>query len=177
VGGVAASKLGIGKKTLIKKLEKIRELLRAGELTTALEEVEILLEKLTVEKPEDSSLGSKLQHLMGWYLRIWNGNPPEALRFLSYRDVLGRHFKELIQIYERNGETIDDLKRDYEAFKEKAFSSGKSTCSLLEFRVKLPSIKKREEVSGDTWCVGNERGKDYYLEFFFKHQAKPDKLN
>jgi hypothetical protein len=48
---------------------------------------------------------------------------------------------------------------------------------LLEFRVKLPSIKKREEVSGDTWCVGNERGKDYYLEFFFKHQAKPDKLN
>jgi hypothetical protein len=127
VGGVAASKLGIGKKTLIKELEKIKELLEVGEQTVALGEVERLLEKLKVEKPEDSSLGSKLQHLMGWYLKLWNGNPPEALRFLSYKDVLGRHFKDLIQIYERNGETIDDLKRDYEAFKEKAFSSGKGT--------------------------------------------------
>jgi len=50
---MAVSKLGIGKKTLIKKLEKIRELLKAGDLATALGEVEILLEKLTVEKPED----------------------------------------------------------------------------------------------------------------------------
>jgi|GEM_PF-840060 hypothetical protein len=176
---MAVSKLGIGKKTLIKKLEKIRELLKVGDLATALAEVETLLEKLTltVEKPEDSSLARKLQHLMGWYLRIWDGNPPEALRFVSYRDVLGRHFKGLIQIYERNGETIDDLKRDYEAFKEKEFRSGKSACSLLEFRMKLPLIKKKEKTSEDTWCVGNERGKDYYLELFLKHQIKPDKLN
>jgi DNA-binding XRE family transcriptional regulator len=53
VGGMAASKLGIGKKTLIKKLEKIKELLEVGEQTVALGEVEKLLEKLKVEKPED----------------------------------------------------------------------------------------------------------------------------
>jgi hypothetical protein len=50
---MAISKLGIGKKTLIKEFVKIKELLRAGKLKAALGEVEKLLRKLTVEKPED----------------------------------------------------------------------------------------------------------------------------
>jgi len=106
---------------VLRKVEKALEQLKKGNL---LETVNVLLElkhrlREEIEKKESKKdYSDKLRHLMGWYLSLWNDKPPEALRFMQPKAIIGKHLKELIAIYEQNGEDIETLKKDYEHFRE-----------------------------------------------------------
>jgi hypothetical protein len=147
-------------KQILKKIDKALELLMQKDIREALKvlmELKTRLEMEMKEEEEEKEDGKKLQHLMGWYLRVWDNRPPESLRFVDYKTIIGKHLKELAEIYERNGEDIEALKRDYEAFK----NSRKDWNGILQFRQNLPNIKK---ANGNEWSSpDNQRGKDYYL--------------
>jgi len=96
------------------------------------------------KEEEKSDYGKKLQHLMGWYLKLWDGKPPEFLKFSKPKAVIGKHLKELIQIYERNGEDIETLKKDYERFRE---TWRKGNRGILHFRSVLPVLKQSKSES------------------------------
>jgi len=113
------------------------------------------------EGPKEYS--KKLQHLMGWYLRLWNDKPPEFLRFSSPKTIIGKHLKELIYIYEQNGEDIDQLKQDYEDFLKNW--KGRGDKGILHFRSVLPQLKQNSPKSWTT--PENQRGMDYYLQNLF----------
>jgi len=151
------------KRSIVRRLEQALDFLEAGKVNDAMIILNFLIDKLTAVKDDTAELNKKLQHLMGWYLKLWNDKPPEALRFVTYKELLGKHFKELIQIYERNGETIDDLKTDYEEYRKKA-TAKKGTGGLLEFRLRLPKIKAMQGKKEDRWCLDNARGEDYYFQ-------------
>jgi len=156
-------------KQILKKIEKALELLMRREIKEAFQvlmELKARLEAEIREEEEDKEEGKRLQHLMGWYLRLWDGRPPEALRFVDYKHIIGKHLKELIEIYERNRESIEDLKRDYEAFK----NSRRDWNGILQFRQNLPNIKKAR---GNEWSSpDNQRGKDYYLKGWSEEENK-----
>jgi hypothetical protein len=145
---------------ILKKIDRALELFIKRDFRGAfkvLMELKARLEAEMREEEEEKEDGKKLQHLMGWYLRLWDNRPPESFRFTDYKYIIGKHFKELAEIYERNGEGIEDLKRDYEAFK----NSRKDWNGILQFRQNLPNIKKAK---GSEWSSpDNQRGKDYYL--------------
>ncbi len=146
---------------ILKKIDKALELLMHKNIREALKvlmELKARLEMEMKEEEEEKEDGKKLQHLMGWYLRLWDNRPPEALRFVDYKTIIGKHLKELGEIYERNGEDIESLKRDYEAFKQ----SRRDWNGILQFRQNLPNIKK---ANGKEWSSPeNQRGKDFYLK-------------
>jgi len=150
-------------KTILKKINKAIQYIMDYKFDKALDELLLLKTKLEEELEKgDTNFNRKLQHLMGWYLKLWNDKPPEALRFITYKDIIGKHFKELILLYERNNETIDQLKQDYEEFRNRAISK-KRNAGLLDFRISLPKIKLLQNVQNkDKWCLGNVRGKEYY---------------
>jgi len=145
---------------ILKRLDRILELLMQKDIRGAfkvLMELKVRLEAEIREEEEDKEEGKKLQHLMGWYLKLWDNRPPESLRFVDYKSIIGKHLRELAEIYERNGESIEDLKRDYEAFK----NSRKDWNGILQFRRELPNLKNAK---GNEWSsLDNQRGKDYYL--------------
>jgi hypothetical protein len=145
---------------ILKKIDKVLELLMQRDIKEAfrvLMELKTRLEMEMKEEEEEKEDGKKLQHLMGWYLRLWDNRPPEALRFVDFKHIIGKHLRELLEIYERNGEDIESLKRDYEAFK----STRQNWNGILQFRQNLPNIKK---ANGKEWSsIDNQRGKDYYL--------------
>ena len=146
---------------ILKRLDRILELLMQKDIRGAfkvLMELKVRLEAEIREEEEDKEEGKKLQHLMGWYLKLWDNRPPESLRFVDYKSIIGKHLRELAEIYERNGESIEDLKRDYETFK----NSRKDWNGILQFRRELPNLKNAK---GNEWSSpDNQRGKDYYLE-------------
>jgi len=146
---------------ILKKIDKTLELIMRKDIRGALRvlmELKTRLEMEMKEEEEEKEGGKKLQHLMGWYLRLWDGRPPEALRFIDFKHIIGKHLKELMEIYERNGEDIETLKRDYEAFK----STRQQWNGILQFRRELPNIKNAK---GNEWSSpDNLRGKDYYLK-------------
>jgi len=145
---------------ILKKIDKALELLMQRDIKEAfrvLMELKTRLEMEMKEEEEEKEDGKKLQHLMGWYLRLWDNRPPEALRFVDFKHIIGKHLRELLEIYKRNGEDIESLKRDYEAFK----STRHHWNGILQFRQNLPNIKK---ANGKEWSsIDNQRGKDYYL--------------
>jgi len=145
---------------ILKKIDRALELLMRRDIKEAfkvLMELKTRLEMEMKEEEEEKEDGKKLQHLMGWYLKLWDNRPPEALRFVDYKHIIGKHLRELLEIYERNGEDIESLKRDYEAFKQ----SRRDWNGILQFRQNLPNIKKAK---GSEWSsTDNQRGKDYYL--------------
>jgi len=145
---------------ILRKINRVLELIMQKDIRGALRtllELKARLEAEIREEEEKKENGKKLQHLMGWYLRLWNNRPPESFRFTDYKYIIGKHLKELLLIYERNGEDIEALKRDYEAFK----NSRKDWNGILQFRQQLPNIKN----TGTEWSSEeNRRGKDYYLE-------------
>jgi hypothetical protein len=155
---------------ILKKIDKALELLmqrNIRETIKVLMEIKVRLEAKLKEEEEDKEEGKKLQHLMGWYLRLWDNRPPESLRFVDYKTIIGKHLRELIQIYERNGESVEDLKRDYEAFK----NSRKDWNGILQFRQQLPNIKQSQ---GKEWSsYENLRGKDFYLKGWVDGEEKP----
>jgi len=145
---------------ILKKIEKALEALARRDIREAfkvLMELKARLEMEMKEEEEEKEDGKKLQHLMGWYLKLWDNRPPEALRFVDYKHIIGKHLKELLEIYERNGEDIESLKSDYEAFKQ----SRRDWNGILQFRQNLPNLKR---ANGKEWSsTDNQRGKDYYL--------------
>jgi hypothetical protein len=147
-------------KQILKKIDKALESLMRGDIKEAfkvLMELKVRLEVELREEEEEKEEGKKIQHLMGWYLSIWNNQPPESFRFTDYKYIIGKHLRELAEIYERNGESIEDLKRDYETFK----NSRKDWNGILQFRQNLPNLKR---ANGKEWSSpDNQRGKDYYL--------------
>jgi hypothetical protein len=146
---------------ILKRLERALELIMQKDIRGALRvlmELKARLEAEIREEEEGKEDGKKLRNLIGWYLSLWNHQPPESFRFTDYKYIIGKHLRELIQIYERNGESIEVLKRDYEAFK----NSRKDWNGILQFRQNLPNIKKADR---SEWSSpDNQRGKDYYLE-------------
>jgi hypothetical protein len=147
-------------KQILKKIDKALEALARRdirEVFRVLMELKVRLEAEIREEEEEKEDGKKLQHLMGWYLKLWDNRPPEALRFVDFKHIIGKHLKELMEIYERNGEGIEELKRDYETFKQ----SRKDWNGILQFRQQLPNLKNAK---GSEWSsTDNQRGKDYYL--------------
>ncbi len=147
-------------KQILKKVDRALELLMRKNIKEAFKillELKARLEAEIKEEEEGKEDGKKVRHLMGWYLSIWNNQPPESYRFTDFKYIIGKHLRELIQIYERNGESIEDLKRDYETFK----NSRKDWNGILQFRQQLPNIKNAK---GNEWSSpDNRRGKDFYL--------------
>jgi hypothetical protein len=156
-------------KQILKKIDKALEHLTQKNIREALKvlmEIKVRLEAEMREEEEDREEGKKLQHLMGWYLRLWENRPPEALRFVDYKHIIGKHLKELAEIYERNGEDIESLKKDYEVFKQ----SRRDWNGILQFRQNLPNLKR---ANGKEWSsYENLRGKDFYLRGW-SDQEKP----
>jgi hypothetical protein len=148
-------------KQILKRIERALELIMQKDIRGALRvlmELKTRLEMEIKEEEEEKEDGKKLQHLMGWYLRLWDNRPPESLRFVDFKHIIGKHLKELLEIYERNGESIEDLKRDYEAFRQ----SRQQWNGILQFRKELPNLKNAK---GNEWSSPeNQRGKDYYLK-------------
>jgi hypothetical protein len=146
---------------ILKKVDKALELIMRKEIKEAfkaLMELKTRLELELREEEEDKEEGKKVQHLMGWYLKLWGNRPPESFRFTDYKYIIGKHLRELAEIYERNRESIEDLKRDYEAFKQ----SRREWNGILQFRRELPNIKRAK---GNEWSSQeNQRGKDYYMQ-------------
>jgi hypothetical protein len=146
-------------KQILKKIDKALELLTQKNIREAFKVLMELKTRLEMEmKEEEKEDGKKLQHLMGWYLRLWDNRPPESLRFVDYKTIIGKHLKELAEIYERNGEDIETLKRDYEAFR----SARQQWNGILQFRQQLPNLKNAK---GNEWSSPeNQRGKNYYMQ-------------
>lgn len=159
------------KKQILKKIDKALESFMRKDIRGALRVLVELKTRLEMEmkEEEDKEEGKKLQHLMGWYLRLWDNRPPESLRFVKYISIIGKHLKELAEIYERNGEDIEALKRDYEAFMQ----SRKDWNGILQFHQNLPNLKKK----GNEWSsIDNQRGKDYYLKGWGEEKEGKNKL-
>jgi hypothetical protein len=156
---------------ILKKVERALELIMQKDIRGALMVLMELKTRLEMEmKEEEKEDGKKLQHLMGWYLRVWDNRPPESFRFTDFKYIIGKHLKELAEIYERNGEDIESLKRDYEAFRQ----SRKDWNGILQFRQNLPNIKKAK---GSEWSsTDNLRGKDYYLQGWGEEKEGKSKL-
>ena len=125
--------------------------------------------EIKLKKKEKENTGKKLQHLMGWYKKLWNGKPPEYLKFTNPDAIIGKHLKELIQIYERNGEGIENLKKDYEEFLR---TWKKGSKGILHFRSVLPTLKKGKPSWTDP---SNTRGVDYYLNALKEKKKKQEK--
>jgi len=157
-------------KQILKKVEKVIELLMQKNIREAfkvLVELKARLEMEIKEEEEGKEEGKLVRHLMGWYLKLWDNRPPEALRFIDYKSIIGKHLKELAEIYRRSGESIEDLKRDYEAFK----NSRRDWNGILQFRQQLPNLKNTK---GTEWSSEeNRRGKDFYLRGWEAEEEKP----
>ena len=150
-------------KTIVKEIETALDLLLKGTKEDYKKAIDKLISlrgrlKLKLEEEEKKKgNGKKLQHLMGWYLNLWDGKPPERLRFMNADKIIGKHLKELIAIYEQNGEDIEALKKDYENFKN-TWKSGDR--GIMHFRSALPQIKQK----GFYMSPESRRGVDYYLK-------------
>ncbi len=68
------------------------------------------------EKPQKGN-GKQIQGLLGWYLRVWDNNPPEYLKHekATANRAIAKNLKELLGIYEGDEKA---LKRDYLEFKD-----------------------------------------------------------
>ncbi len=139
--------------TIIKRIE---EILAERDGRKAKEKLVKLLQemKLKAENKKSQDNGKVLQYLMGWYLQLWDEKPPEMFRFVDFKSIVAKQFKELAEIYKRNGEDIEKLKEDYEEFK-KAWSKGDK--GILHFRSALRYIKKQDQ--GSEWV-----DEDYKVE-------------
>jgi hypothetical protein len=161
-------------KQMLKKVEKALKSLVDGKIQDT---VNILFEirtrlKEEIEKEESRKEdGREIQHLIGWYLQLWNDRPPEMFKYaVEYKAIIGKHLRDLIHIYKRNNEDIEQLKKDYENFKKQR----KEWNGLLNFRNQLPNIKGKSGSNKDWASPENQRGKDYYLKNWTKEDDDED---
>jgi hypothetical protein len=111
-------------KTIYKEIDKIYSLFlspKPSDRQEALVRLANLREKLKVkveekEKPKKGN-GKQIQGLLSWYLRIWNGKPPEHLKHSPRvaNSAIAKNLKELLEIY---GGDENRLKEEYLEFKE-----------------------------------------------------------
>jgi hypothetical protein len=152
--------------TVIRRLE---EILREQSPQSAREKLKALLIQLKAQAEEEEKkkdYGKALQHLLGWYLELWEERPPESLRFMKYKEIIAKHFKELLEIYTRNGESVEDLKSDYLSFKEQTKKGDKG---ILHFRNALRFIKQKKEWSSEDY----RRGKEEYTKLWGEDDELP----
>jgi hypothetical protein len=151
-------------KTLLKRLKEIHDMLARGEFVRARKKMGELLEQVNYQLQKENEKevdGKLLQHLMGWYLKLWENKPPEFYRYPKrHTDIIGRELKYLINLYQSLGKNIDELKAEYESFK-KGTTKDKS---LSFFRIYyLPAIDNRFKES--RWTSKKfERGIDFYVK-------------
>jgi hypothetical protein len=161
-------------KQILRKVEKALKSLYDGKVQDAINVLFELKARLKEEIEKEESRkedGKELQHLMGWYLQLWNDKPPEMFKFSTeYKAIIAKHLRELIYIYKRNNESIEQLKKDYENFKK----SKKEWNGLLNFRNQLPNIKNKSGSNKDWASPENQRGKDYYLKNWAKEDDDED---
>jgi len=110
-------------KTIYKEIDKIYSLFlspKTSDRKEALVRLANLREKLRQkveekEKPKNGN-GKQIQGLLGWYLRVWNGNPPEYLKHPKQvaNRAIAKNLKELLEIY---GGNENRLKEEYLEFK------------------------------------------------------------
>ena len=143
--------------TILKRLKEIRNSKSGREAQSKLNK---LIKQLEIYIEEKQKGKVDIRHLMGWYLEFWNNNPPEMLMSVKYQAVIGRHLKDLVRIYQQNGESIEQLKKDYQEFKETQKRGAKG---ITQFRALLPSIKKAKSFKNKWTSPENERGLEYYL--------------
>ncbi len=144
--------------TILKRLIEIRNAKSGKEAKTKLDKLIKGLQIYLEDKQKDKV---DIRHLMGWYLNLWNNEPPEKLMSVKYQAIIGKHLKELVKIYQQNNESMEQLKADYEKFKE---TQRKGSKGITQFRALLPAIKKSQKTPKKKWTSPeNERGLDYYL--------------
>lgn len=144
--------------TILKRLKEIKDAKSGKKAREKLESLIKAIETYIDEKNKDKI---DIRHLMGWYLKLWNDEPPEKLMSTKYTAIIGKHLKELVKIYQQNKETINQLKADYENFKN---TQKKGAKGITQFRALLPAIKKAQKSKKKKWTSPeNERGLDYYL--------------
>jgi len=156
--------------TILKRLKEI-QMSKTGKeakqkITQLINALEVYIEERQKDKVD-------IRHLMGWYLKLWNDEPPEKLMSIKYQAIIGKHLKELVKIYQQNGETTNQLKADYEHFKK---TQRKGTKGITQFRALLPAIKKVQQERKKWTSKENERGLDYYLDYIEK-QNQPEEIN
>ena len=156
--------------TILKRLKEIRDEKDGHKAFQKLNKlIEALEYKLQQEKAKKEKYGKAIQHLVGWYLKAWNQKPPESFGRTNYQAVIGKTFRELLIIYENNGLSADDIKKEYQAFMEgnniQNFLLGDK--SITRFKQVLPQLKQLEnkgkKVKKKWTSPENERGLDYYL--------------
>jgi len=159
--------------TILKRLIDIRNSKSGKEAKKKLDELIKGLEVYIEEKKKDKV---DIRHLMGWYLQLWNNEPPEKLMSVKYQAVIGKHLKELVKIYQQNNESIEQLKADYEKFKE---TQKKGSKGITQFRALLPAIKQAKNQTKQWTSPENERGDDFYKKAVEKHIDKnfPEEIN
>jgi hypothetical protein len=157
--------------TVLKRIRTSVEYLENGELAKAYKLLKETEEKLTedIEKKRNKKKNPEVKKLIEWYENLWNGEPPELLRFSEPRKVIGRHFKDLLKIYENNNLDVEVLKMEYEAFKDanpKLIGWKRKLLGdrgIVQFKYVLPRWKGTTRTESKKWTTPeNERGLDYY---------------
>lgn len=166
--------------TILKRLHDIKNAPDGNKAYQKLEKLIQTLEyKIAEEKERKEKYGKAVQHLVGWYLKAWNNKPPESFGRTNYQAVIGKTFRELLIIYENNGLSADDIKKEYQAFMEgnniQNFLLGDK--SITRFKQVLPQLKQLEKkgkkVKKKWTSPENERGLDYYLKAV-EQEEEPD---
>lgn len=161
-------------------LKKLKEINNSKDGKDAKQKLKKLIQEIEykVQKEEErkNKYGKEIQHLIGWYLQLWNNKPPESFGRTEYLAVIGKIMRELIIIYNNNSANIENLKEDYETFlqgKFPAFLLGDK--SISRFRTVLPQLKQLQSgKTGKKWTTSeNERGVDYYLQAI-KEEEEPE---
>ncbi len=147
--------------TILKRLE---EVLREGSGKRAKEKLIRLVEELSAylqrQEEKKQKYGKAIQHLMGWYVNLWKGNPPEKIGRANWQDMVGKTLRELVMIYEQNNLTVDDIKKDYEDFLKLKEGWLKGDGSISRFKAVLSNLKQTDS----RWVSPeNARGIDKYL--------------
>ena len=169
--------------TILKRLYEIKNAPDGNKAYKKLDKLIQTLEyKIAEEKQRKEKYGKAIQHLVGWYLNLWNNTPPESYGRTNYKAVIGKTFRELLIIYENNNLKIEDLKKDYEKFKEgtgiQNFLLGDK--SISRFKQVLPQLKQLEnKKTNKKWTSPeNERGLETYLKAIeSKDPNFPEEIN
>ena len=146
-------------------LKRLNEILQEKNGKRAKEKLIRLTEELSAylqrQEEKKARYGKAIQHLMGWDLQLWKGNPPEKIGRANWQDMVGKVLRELVIIYEQNSLGVDNLKKDYEDFLKLKEGWLKGDGSITRFKAVLPNLK---QTKNSKWVSpGNARGIDKYL--------------
>ncbi len=146
-------------------LKRLNEILQESSGKRAKEKLIRLVEELSAylqrQEEKKQKYGKAIQYLMGWYVSLWQGNPPEKIGRANWQDVVGKVLRELVIIYEQNSLGVDNLKKDYEDFLKLKGGWLKGDGSITRFKAVLPNLK---QTKNSKWTSPeNTRGIDKYL--------------